>query len=666
MKKLIASVCAFFLVGGVLAQSGAGSEEVQSPGVVGGVDRVIKQDLSETIQNTVKGTAFFTEDFANGFDGNNGIGPWDPQDSGGDDPIWMVATSSSPGGQYSNTGQALNSTTASNGWIIYDTDLWNTPDIIGDTQGFLISPSIDCSARNTVIVEWQQTFRYCCFSASPLTLGVSSDGGDTWLDFEAHGDFIESANTYSGNNFPGLVDISCAAANEEDVMIRFAYNADFASGYSHYFWGIDDVEVYENAAQNDLRINQVVNGDVFNEWEYRITPIQQAPTSGNGGLLVGTMYENAGGADQTGVTITAEVLDEGGTVLNTTVSEPFDLPAKRNSLECPTFEDTLYLATGWVPDDIGNYTIRVTMDSEQEQDNVEDDIVEKSIVYTECLYGHDDENELDVELRPRDSDTPGLFENVGYGCFYTAKNEGSTAKGVLVRFGPNTDTEYEIDVRLYTIEPGEGLNDATYQSTFYEITPEDVPPSAAASFNVYIPFDDEVDMEVFNSTDFAPVYFVGITNDEESENELTVLAWDLSDTDNSTARINQTGAGDFVWFTSQQQTPFVRLVLDDEECFTTGPSGIEELQELNVTLGQNIPNPATGLTTIRFMMEESLDIDFQITDNMGRIVYTKMMGTLAPGQHEVILDAADFAPGVYQYSLISENKRSTKSMVISK
>ncbi len=52
---------------------------------------------------------------------------------------------------------------------------------------------------SSVIVEWQQYFRYCCFPFAPVFLEVSNDGGTTWTTFEAKGNFIESANTLSAN-----------------------------------------------------------------------------------------------------------------------------------------------------------------------------------------------------------------------------------------------------------------------------------------------------------------------------------------------------------------------------------------------------------------------------------------------------------------------------------
>ncbi|NNC84011.1 MAG: T9SS type A sorting domain-containing protein [Flavobacteriales bacterium] len=656
MKKLVTTALGLLLISGLVAQ------EVTYPTSLTKQDRVesIVKSANKPTSFLNKGVAFYTETFSNGFDGENGA--ITVEDSGGDTPIWMMATSASPAGEFSGNQLALTSTTASNGWAIFDCDLWNTPisDGFEDVQGFMTLPELDCSARNTVLVEFEQTFRYCCFSPSPLTLGVSIDGGTTWTEFAAQGEeFIESANEWSGPVTTTLIDISCAAANEASVLVRFGYNADFAGGYSHYFWGIDDIAISENPNQYDLRINQLTNGDVFNIYEYRVTPIQQAIIEAEGGLIIGTMYENTGQDDQTNVIITSEVLDSDDNVVATVVSDPFDLPAKRNSLVCPVFEDTIYQATNWVPSETGTYTVRSTISSDQVQSFPEDDVMEKVIEYTTCMYGHDDETALDLEWEAREADDPEFFENVGYGNNYTVPNEGSVGIGALVRLGPNCDSEFEAEIRTYEYDPAtQSVNDAVFLSTFYEIQPEDIPGSIEESFNIYVEFDDEVLLEP------GMFYFIALVNDEISPNNLTVLANERTDTDFSSGRINQTGAGDFVWFLTEPETPAIRLIVDEPDCFTTGPSGILEFEELAVELGQNVPNPASGLTTIQYSLDESMDLVFQLTDSQGRLISEQVLGTVAPGQHFIEVDMTGAAVGMYQYSLISGNKKITKRMVV--
>ena len=107
---------------------------------------------------------------------------------------------------------------------------------------------------------------------------MTEDDVTTWTTFDAHGDFIESANEASANPLTVSVDVSCVAAYKEAVQLRFAYRqaSETGQGYTHYYWGIDDVVVSSNNVANDVEITQVTNGDVFGVWEYRMTPLEQA------------------------------------------------------------------------------------------------------------------------------------------------------------------------------------------------------------------------------------------------------------------------------------------------------------------------------------------------------------------------------------------------------
>ena len=201
-----------------------------------------------------------------------------------------------------------------------------------------------------MIITWEQYFRYCCYPYAPLYLQASNDGGANWTTFDAHGTFIESVNTASANALTTSVDISCVAANSADVQILFSYlqAPETGDAYSHYYWGIDDVTISENLVYNDLAAVQLTNGDVFGIWEYRVTPIEQAISEADGGLLAGLLYRNSGNVNQDETTVTIEVLDEGGNVLSTTIEELGTVNSFGNAINCPANpQDTIYVATGW-------------------------------------------------------------------------------------------------------------------------------------------------------------------------------------------------------------------------------------------------------------------------------------------------------------------------------
>lgn len=620
------------------------------------------QEMNATNPTRGGGESVFYEDFANGFDGNNGYGGWSVEDTGGGS-IWMVADANSPAGEFSSTIAGLNSNTAANGWVIFDCDLFNTPiaDGVSDVEGWITSPSIDMSTMSSVIVEWQQYFRYCCFPFAPVFLEVSNDGGTTWTTFEAKGNFIESANTLSANPLNTSVDVSCAAAGQADVRLRFAYKQapETGNGYSHYFWGIDDVSVYENPILSDLSAVQAATNDLANLLEFTRIPLDQAVPGDQGGMIAGLIYRNAGNLDIENTIVTFEILDDNGTVLNTTTSDAFTAVSAANSPVCPAnAQDTLYLATGWTPTATGTYTLRATIGAEIDEDNPDNNVIETLIVYTDDEYAKD-LGGWNLELRPREGDVAGLFDPTGHGNFFIAPNEGTTAYGALIAFGPNSDVETEMQIRLYTLD-GVALNEANFEETFYQVTEEYVPANAAGATLTYYPFEDPIDLQTFNNTANSDgvFYFLGVMNDFESPGELTIMANANFNTDNGSGSYEQTGAGDFVWFTSQTYTPAVRMV-------TSPRVAIDEMANMNgIDLRQNAPNPAVNTTNIEFYLVTPKAVTFELHDMQGRIVEVRDLGTLAGGEHRIVFDVSALNAGMYYYTMVVDGVRLTRKMMV--
>jgi len=618
------------------------------------------------------GTVLFAEDFANGFDGNNGgAGAWSAEDTGAG-TIWQWVDSQGdghyadgtasgvepPAGEYSTNINPLASSTGDNGWMIFDADYFNTPISEGfeNTEGWITSPVLDFSANASVVVTWEQYFRYCCYPFAPVFLQVTTDGGANWTTFDGHGTFIESANTASANALTTSVDISCAAAGASEVQIRFSYLQpdETGDGYSHYFWGIDDVVISENPVVNDLSVIQITNGDIFNLYEYRHTPLEQAIPAADGGLIAGVLYRNSGNADQDEVVVTVDILDAQGNNLTTVTEELGTLSSFANAANCPANpQDTVYIATGWAPETTGEYILQVNMAQASADEFPEDNSRSMAFFYTDDEYGHDDETNLDTEFRPRESEIAGLFDPCGYGNFFHMHNTGSTAYGLTVRFGPSSGGGLlEFETRLYDYDAEVGLTDSPFESTYWEYNDAWTPADAESSEFVYLPFEDPIEL------DNEGFYFAGVISEFESESELTVLANADSDTDNSTGSYSQAGSGDFVWFTSQTATPAVRLILSERV-------GVDEIANANgIQLFQNVPNPATGTTMFRFEMLQSRNVTLEIRDLQGRIVDTIDRGQLGAGEHQVQVDISGLQSGIYTYTLIADGMRLTKKFIV--
>ena len=484
---------------------------------------------------------------------------------------------------------------------------------------------------------------------------VSSDGGASWTAFEAGGTFIPSANSASANPLVTGLDISCAAAGEAAVDIRFAYrqNPIVGNGYSHYYWGIDDIRIEANPVANDLELVQLTNGDVYFLFEYRVTPMEQAIPEADGGVLAGVLYRNTGYADQENSVITVEVLDDMGTVLSTTTTDPFTAPSFANNENCPANpQDTLYIATGWEPETEGLYTLRASMASDSIADA---GTLEVDMEYTECEFGHDNPTTLDVEIGPRFDDEDDFYEPTGYGNRFTFHNEGTTVYGLAVAFGPSTGTGVDFEIRWIDQDPEVGLSDCPYE--FAEYT-SDANWAGTAEAPVYYPlaFEDEIEVSVDGLA--SPGFYAGavITEFDYDDLQLTVLGNGNSDTDNSTLIYQQAGSGEYVWFTSQTATPAVRLI-------TCPVVSVDVLGAYNgVHLQGNYPNPTNGETRFTFTSDWGGDFMIELRDLQGRLVDVLDLGARPAGEHTVVYDASLLADGMYTFSLLTGDARVTKKM----
>jgi len=83
-------------------------------------------------------------------------------------------------------------------------------------------------------------------------------------------------------------------------------------------------------------------------------------------------------------------------------------------------------------------------------------------------------------------------------------------------------------------------------------------------------------------------------------------------------------------------------------------------------LYQNYPNPFNPLTKINFALPKKSFVNLIIYDPLGRTVAELVNQNLEPGTYAVDWDGSAFPSGIYFYSLLSENYRETKRMVLIK
>ncbi len=103
--------------------------------------------------------------------------------------------------------------------------------------------------------------------------------------------------------------------------------------------------------------------------------------------------------------------------------------------------------------------------------------------------------------------------------------------------------------------------------------------------------------------------------------------------------------------------------------FETPVNGIQNENELNpqeFVLFQNYPNPFNPITTISFNLPESRKTQLIIYNLLGQKIITLLNESMLKGFYEINWDAASYAGGMYYYTLISGQYKTTKKMLLLK
>ena len=281
----------------------------------------------------------WTDDFSNS---NN----WDISNQVGNTDDWVIGTGV-PAGAFAISGIA--STTAANGFALFDSDLLCSGDQIADLTTL---NSINCSGNSSVFISFEQYYRR--FDDSTIVF-VSTDNIN-WTGFPLNTTVLNNEFCPGGtaNVNPDLVNIniSSVAANQATVWIRFEFYSPSTfvgpagapgCGYS---WMIDDVTLFEPAAVDaGVTASSLSSGCLLSSTtpvtitinNYGGSSISNIPVSFsvNGGAAVnevapGPIAPNSS-ADYT-FTATANLSTGASSSVNCTANMPGDANTGNNSL----------------------------------------------------------------------------------------------------------------------------------------------------------------------------------------------------------------------------------------------------------------------------------------------------------------------------------------------
>jgi hypothetical protein len=97
---------------------------------------------------------------------------------------------------------------------------------------------------------------------------------------------------------------------------------------------------------------------------------------------------------------------------------------------------------------------------------------------------------------------------------------------------------------------------------------------------------------------------------------------------------------------------------------TEGPASAPAFENNDITISQNMPNPANGSTAILYTLAGNTDVVFNVTDVTGKVVYTENIMNQSAGAHRLDVNTANLANGMYFYTFLVNGQTITHKMVV--
>jgi Secretion system C-terminal sorting domain len=251
-------------------------------------------------------------------------------------------------------GDPIQSTTSSNGFIIFDSNYWDnnalpctaenmgTGPAPGPHNAQLTTPSIDLTNIDYAVLQFEQYVRYYT-GATSVEISIAQGAWATLFS-----NTVPMGGT-SINPMVVRIPLPSNAMNNSDIRFRFNYNG------LYYFWQLDDIAVIQVPA-NDLKIVSSTYGNfdmlnVNNPTGYEYMEYSQYPTQMAPSLTFKSNVYNNGGLTQNNCALSATVIRSiDGTVLYEQMN------ANGISMN-PAVYQNLSVNGFQMPADTGNYQI---------------------------------------------------------------------------------------------------------------------------------------------------------------------------------------------------------------------------------------------------------------------------------------------------------------------
>ncbi|MDA7743427.1 T9SS type A sorting domain-containing protein [Flavobacteriales bacterium] len=547
----------------------------------------------------------------------------------------------------------MNSTTANNGLLIVDSDLFgadaNYDAAWIENSWVQTADPIDCSSLEFVSISMETRYRCWDNGASDdsekCLIEVSRDGVN-WPSIETFaeidgtvdygdGELVASRwevfpgfETSDGTDNPSLVefDITTAAGGQEQIWVRFRW-----SGTWGYSWEIDDIQIYQTPA-NDLRIDNYTSYT-----DYFTTGVYEAGVFAAGQLSelqAAAKVYNVGYLDQEGSTL---ALGVNGSEVG--ASDPITISYQT--------DDTLRVV--YDMSEVGTYDLSYTVSATVEDENPGNNTASQSFEVSNLHYGRDNgtmvaefpgEGTDDfIALAPYD-----IFEDVTVYAIDVAIVAGSEdGTPVIAHLFDGADENYITEqyggLIVSTSEldlAAQYSNDGTEDDVLWYTLVLEEPTTLPAGSVIGAGFE----------------HYGGSS----------VQIWESQYTYDNTAFVyGPFGSGSaYDWYYTNE-TPMVRLNLNPD---ATNTVSVKEVATANFQFYPLAPNPANASTRLQYRLDQNSDVALEVRDITGKLVTRINRGTQAVGYHSITLDVEEYNAGVYMTTLVVNGARATERLLV--
>ena len=593
----------------------------------------------KSIQNDgiAKAAPFWTDDFSV-------PAKWDISHAAGTSGDWVIGTAV-PAGSFPL--DPITSTTASNGYALFDSDLLCTNNQIADLT---TADSVNCSTHSGVLLQFQQTYRR--FDDS--TFVYVSNNGTSWTKFTVNG--LVANNNAQVNPENISLNISSVAGGQASVWIRFEFwsPSTYTTGPGGapgcaYSWMIDDVQLVD-APNNDLVAMKALG------YEYSFVPSYQGQNTN-----FGVITSNAGATLQANAKLNVKI--NKGT---TNVFDQDGSPVNFGS----GLTDTIFEATPYLANFPGQYSVVYNVTSDATDEVPADNSITQNFAVTDTVFGRDGGFNSSFNGTSQGVET-GTTNSQAYkiGNWYDLKPFGGLVDAKSITFAVASTAAGLANTVGETVKVTLGLIDQTVTSSIsilevassddYVLKASDITNLDTATMVKYItlPFTSS-----YNLTDTVGEYIAYLEYLGNSGGKIVYIATSTPNLHvykgSSWVYDNSPSSGTPGWFYyPETTTPILRLNL-------SGPVGIKEQ---DTKLGQSLycyPNPTSGLTTISFETKETSDITIKVIDVTGKVVATVNQGRKVAGKQTANVDLSSLPTGMYAYNVTAGGYSATKTVLV--